>query len=134
MLSATTVVPRSFAQGKPAPAKGAASKAAATKAVDISGNWVVTGTAPTDTLKSNAVFKQVGAVVTGTFTIALIGSGALSGTVRGDSVAFVIPFVLQQKPVDVRVDGVLTDRNTITGLVKLPNNGLSYPFIARRQL
>lgn len=128
LLSAAVVAPALSAQGKPA-----AAKAGAQKVTSIAGNWVVTGTQPTDTIKSTAVFQQTGAAVTGSFTIPLIGAGKLSGTVKGDSVAFVIPFVLQEKPVEVKVDGVIKDKNTITGLVKLPNNGLQYPFIARRQ-
>ena len=121
--------PAVFAQTKAAPKKAVVQKTA-----DITGDWIVTGTAPTDTLKSSAAFQQTGAAVTGTFAIPLIGSGKLSGTIKGDSVAFVIPFVLQAKPVEVKVDGVLKDKNTITGFVRLPNNGLSYPFIARRKL
>lgn len=128
VLSSGAVAPAAFAQRSKAPAKSADKKS-----VDISGNWLVTGTSATDTLKSTAVFKQVGAAVTGTFDIPLIGSGKLSGTVRGDSVAFVIPFVLQEKPVEVHVDGLLKDKNTIAGFIKLPNNTINYPFIARRQ-
>ena len=132
LMAAAVAAPATYAQTKPAPKKAAANSPAA-KVASIGGNWIVTGTAPTDTLKSTAVFQQTGAAVTGTFAIPMIGSGKLSGTVKGDSVAFVIPFVLQEKPVEVKVDGVLKDKNTITGFVKLPNNGLSYPFIARRQ-
>lgn len=131
LMSTVVITPTVFAQTKPAAKK--ASAAATQKVTSIAGNWIVTGTQPTDTIKSTAVFQQTGAAVTGTFAIPLIGAGKLSGTVKGDSVAFVIPFVLQEKPVEVKVDGVIKDKNTITGLVKLPNNGLQYPFIARRQ-
>lgn len=128
-LVSAVVAPPAFAQAKAAP-----KSAAAQKVTDIAGSWIVSGTQPTDTIKSTATFQQTGAAVTGTFVIPLIGSGNLSGTIKGDSVAFVIPFLLQQKPVEVKVDGVIKDKNTITGLVKLPNNGLTYPFIARRKL
>lgn len=121
------------AQAKPAASKAAASKAASSKAADISGNWLVTGTSPTDTLKSTAVFKQEGLAVSGTFQIPLIGSGKLTGVIRGDSVLFTIPFVLQEKPVEVHVDGLIKDKNTIGGIIKLPNSAMTYPFIARRQ-
>lgn len=127
VLASAAVAPDAFAQRAKAPVKTAAKKV-----VDISGNWLVTGTSATDTLKSTAVFKQIGTAVTGTFDIPLIGSGKLSGTVRGDSVAFVIPFVLQEKPVEVHVDGSLKDKNTIAGFIKLPNNTINYPFVAKR--
>ncbi|MEO7997285.1 MAG: hypothetical protein ABI852_07555 [Gemmatimonadaceae bacterium] len=129
LLASASVAPAAFAQKK-----SAAPKAADRNAVNISGNWLVTGTSATDTLKSTAVFKQEGAAVTGTFDIPLIGSGKLSGTVKGDSVAFVIPFVLQEKPVEVHVTGLLKDKNTIAGFIKLPTSTISYPFTAKRQL
>ncbi|MEO7361460.1 MAG: hypothetical protein ABI120_14095, partial [Gemmatimonadaceae bacterium] len=96
-VASVAFAPTAFGQTKSAPKKTATQKVA-----DISGDWIVTGTAPTDTLKSTAVFQQTGAAVTGTFAIPLIGSGKLSGTIKGDSVAFVIPFVLQAKPVEVK--------------------------------
>lgn len=119
LFLSAAAAPSAFAQKKPVQ--------------NIGGNWLVTGTSATDTLKSTAVFKQEGTAVTGTFDIPMIGSGKLSGSVRGDSVTFTIPFVLQEKPVEVHVDGMLKDKNTIAGFIMLPNNTIKYPFIARRQ-
>jgi hypothetical protein len=100
---------------------------------DVSGKWLVTGSSPSGPVESTLVLKQEGRTLTGTIEIARVGFSKVTGTVAGDTVRYTFPLNSQGTPIEVRVNAVLKDNDSMTGTVELPGDMGSHPFFAKRQ-
>jgi|JI7StandDraft_1071085.scaffolds.fasta_scaffold95282_2 hypothetical protein len=101
--------------------------------VDVSGTWSVTGSSPTGPVESTVILKQEGDSLSGSIEIVRVGWSKLTGSVRGDTVRYVFPLNMQGTPIEVRVTGVLKDKDSMAGTVDLPSDMGSYPFTAQRK-
>ena len=100
---------------------------------DISGTWAVSAQSPTGASESTAVFKQDGAVLSGTLDIPDLGSAKIAGTVKGDTVKFSFSIDVQGTLIPVQVSGMLKDKDSMAGTIFLPAEMGNYPYTAKRK-
>lgn len=100
---------------------------------DVSGTWKVAISMPDQSMQSTLVLKQAGDSLTGTIDGDMIGSRAITGTVKGDTVRFGFMIDMQGNVLDIRVGGLLKDKDTLEGEVALPGGMGAMPFAAKRQ-
>jgi hypothetical protein len=77
---------------------------------DISGVWAVTAASPQGASESTATFKQEGTALSGTLAIPELGNAKLTGTVKGDTVAFGFTLDVQGNQIPVTVNGMVKDK------------------------
>lgn len=100
---------------------------------DVSGKWRA-GIAMGDrTTESTITFKQSGDTLTGTIESEQAGTRPIDGMVKGDTVRFDFSFDMQGTMLAIQVDGVLKDKDNMTGQFVLPNGMGSFPFTAKRE-
>lgn len=100
---------------------------------DVSGKWRV-GVAMGDrTSESLVTFKQTGDTLSGVIETQEAGSRPLEGMVKGDTVQFDFTIELQGNMLAIHADGVLKDKDNLSGQMSLPNGMGQFPFAAKRE-
>lgn len=100
---------------------------------DVSGKWRV-GVAMGDrTSESLVTFKQTGDTLSGVIETQEAGSRPLEGMVKGDTVQFDFTIELQGNVLAIHADGVLKDKDNLSGQMSLPNGMGQFAFAAKRE-
>jgi len=88
-------------------------------AVDLTGKWTFSVVTDNGTGTPAVTLKQEGEMLTGTYESARMGSRPIAGTVKKDS----IDFVLKGGEVELRFLGVIVDKDNVKGIVDFGGNG-----------
>ncbi len=88
-------------------------------AVDLTGKWTFSVVTENGTGTPAVTLKQEGEMLTGTYESARMGSRPIAGTVKKDS----IDFVLKGGEVELRFMGVIVDKDNVKGVVDFGGNG-----------
>lgn len=88
-------------------------------AVDLTGKWTFAVVTENGTGTPAVTLKQEGEMLTGTYESARMGSRPIAGSVKKDS----IDFVLKGGEVELRFVGVIVDKDNIKGVVDFGGNG-----------
>ena len=96
-----------------------ASAVIAQRLADLTGTWAFSVVTANGTGTPTVTLKQDGAKLTGTYTSSRMGSRPLSGSVKGDSVSFVI----EGGEVPLTFMGVVVDANAMKGIVDFAGEG-----------
>ncbi len=99
---------------------------------DLSGRWTMVIAGPNGAYESAVVFKQEAEVLTGTIEDQMLGSAKLAGTVKGDTVKFSFSVDMQGNVVELKVGGMVKDKDNIAGQLGAPNGMGTFPFTAKR--
>ena len=91
----------------------------AQRLVDLTGTWAFSVVTANGTGTPTVTLKQDGAKLTGTYTSSRMGTRPLSGSVKGDSVSF----VLEGGEVPLTFMGVVVDANAMKGIVDFAGEG-----------
>lgn len=100
---------------------------------DISGTWMISAQSPQGNSESTAVLEQKGTAVSGTINVPELGSAKLAGSVKGDTVAMGFTLDVQGQQIPVQMNGVVKDKDNMSGSIVLPADMGSYPFSAKRK-
>lgn len=100
---------------------------------DISGTWTISAQSPQGNSESTAVLEQKGTAVSGTINVPELGSAKLSGSVKGDTVAMGFTLDVQGQQIPVQMNGMVKDKDNMSGSIVLPGDMGSYPFSAKRK-
>lgn len=99
---------------------------------DISGKWTIVAAAPDGAYQAVATFKQDVDALTGTIDSQTMGSAKLAGSVKGDTVKFTFSIDVRGRAMELRVGGVIKDKDNISGQLEAQSAMGTFPFSARR--
>ena len=105
--------------------------ASAQQKTDVTGKWAFAVVTDNGTGTPTVTFKQAGEKVTGTYDSKRLGVRALDGTVKGDTIRFVLKGGVAGMP-DLFFEGVLVDANNMKGSLEMGGLG-SATFTGTRQ-
>jgi len=105
--------------------------ASAQQKTDVTGKWAFAVVTDNGTGTPTVTFKQAGEKVTGTYESTRLGVRALDGTVKGDTIRFVLKGSVAGMP-DLFFEGVLVDANNMKGSLEMGGLG-SATFTGTRQ-
>lgn len=100
---------------------------------DVSGKWRVGVSMGDRTSESLLTVNQTGDALSGTIESQEAGSRPVQGMVKGDSVQFDFTIELQGNMLAIHADGVLKDKDNLSGQMVLPNGMGQFPFAAKRE-
>ena len=100
---------------------------------DVSGKWKVAITMNGSASESLVTLKQSGDTLSGVIESQQVGSRPLTGMVTGDTVRFQFSIDMQGSALEIRVGGLLKDKDSMEGEFVLPNGMGSFPFAAKRE-
>lgn len=99
---------------------------------DVTGKWSVAVDVQGQTMMSLLTLKQEGEALSGTLEGDQIGSRAIAGTVKGDTIRFAFNIDMGGQVMDIRAAGVLSDKDNMTGQLEIAGMG-NAGFVAKRQ-
>lgn len=99
------------------------------KGVDVTGKWAFAVTTENGTGYPTVTFKQDGEKVTGTYESQRLGSRAVEGTVKGDTIKFAMKGA-DGMP-DFEFVGVIVDKDNLKGTLEMGGMG-SATFTGKR--
>ncbi len=105
---------------------------AATVAHDLTGKWDFEVVTENGTGTPTVTFKQVGEKLTGTYESRMLGTRSLEGSVKGDSVKFVLSNTSDPNAITLTFLGVILDKDHVKGSVDFGGMG-SATFAGTRQ-
>jgi hypothetical protein len=115
----------------PANASASATAAPADKA-DVSGKWAMIVAGPQGANEASVTLRQDAESISGSIDSPLLGAGKLSGTIRGDTLRFVVMVDYQSKTYEVRASASMRDKDNIAGSLEPPNGVANFPFTMKR--
>ncbi|MGV3709403.1 MAG: hypothetical protein ACO1Q7_11225 [Gemmatimonas sp.] len=108
-----------------------ASSAPADRA-DVSGKWAMILSGPQGANEALVILRQEAESISGSIDSQLLGAAKITGTIRGDTLRFLVVVDFQSKPYEVRGSAALRDKDNIAGSLE-PSNGVgTFPFTMRR--
>lgn len=105
------------------------SLAAQSKGIDVTGKWAFAVTTENGTGYPTVTLKQEGEKITGTYESQRLGSRAVEGTVKGDTIKFAMKGA-DGMP-DFEFSGVLVDKDNMKGTLEMGGMG-SASFTGKR--
>jgi hypothetical protein len=108
---------------------GSTALSAQQKGVDVTGKWAFAVTTENGTGYPTVTFKQDGEKITGTYESQRLGSRAIEGTVKGDTIKFAMKGA-EGMP-DFEFAGVIVDKDNIKGTLEMGGMG-SAAFTGKR--
>jgi len=84
-------------------------------AVDVSGTWQLIVDTNQGTGSPTVVFQQIGEELTGTFSSHVLGESSVTGTVRGNQIAFQFSGEVRGQTVSVSYKGVIQSPTSMKG-------------------
>ncbi|HYW30311.1 MAG TPA: hypothetical protein VE869_02310 [Gemmatimonas sp.] len=100
---------------------------------DVTGKWEISlsmnGAASTSMLD----VTQKGDSISGTIESEQIGSRAIAGTVKGDTVRFGFSVDMQGNVLEITAGALVKDKDSMEGEIALPNGMGAFPFSAKRK-
>ena len=104
--------------------------AAAQQKSDVTGKWSFAVVTENGTGTPTVTFKQEGEKLSGTYESVRLGLRALEGTIKGDSIRFVLKGSADGMP-DLTFAGILLDANNVKGTLEMGGMG-SATFTGKR--
>ena len=90
---------------------------------DLSGTWMFSVVTDNGTGTPTVTLKQAGTKLTGTYSSQMMGERALEGTVKGDSLRFVLSNGGNADAPTLTFSGVATDKDNLKGIVDFGGMG-----------
>ena len=92
---------------------GSIAQAAQAAKVDVTGDWVFTVTSQAGTSNPNVTFKQEGDKVTGRYSSQLLGEATLAGTVKGQTIEFIVSADVQGTRLDLKYTATIDGKDSM---------------------
>ena len=83
--------------------------------VDVTGVWAFTVESAAGTGTPTVTFKQEGEKLTGHYSSQLLGEAELTGTVKGQTIEFIVSADVQGLKLDVKYTAVLEGKDSMNG-------------------
>jgi hypothetical protein len=83
--------------------------------VDVTGVWIFTVESAAGTSTPTVTFKQQGEKLTGHYSSQLLGDAELAGTVKGQTIDFVISADVQGTKVELKYSGTVESKDSMKG-------------------
>jgi hypothetical protein len=91
--------------------------------VNVTGAWVFTVTSEAGTTNPAVTLKQDGEKLTGHYSSQLFGEAELTGTVKGQTITFVVNAEVQGVKVDLKYDGTVESNTSMKGTMSAGDLG-----------
>ena len=90
---------------------------------DVSGVWTFTVESAAGTSTPTVTFKQEGEKLTGHYSSALVGEAELAGTVKGQTINFVVSVDVQGTKLQLTYTGTIEGKDSMKGKLSLGELG-----------
>jgi hypothetical protein len=97
--------------------------AAQTNKVDVSGVWIFTVESPAGKSNPTLTFKQDGEKLTGQYSSQLMGQAAVTGTIKGQAIEFVVSATVQGTPIELKYTGAVDTKDSMKGTLSAGDFG-----------
>lgn len=101
--------------------------------VDVTGVWVFSVESPAGKSNPTLTFKQDGETLTGQYSSQLMGQADLSGTVKGQTIEFVVSATVQGTPIELKYTGAVDTKDSMKGTLSAGDFGNGTFTGARKQ-
>ena len=101
----------------------AAAQAPKPAKVDVTGAWAFEVQTQAGAGTPTVTFKQEGEQLNGHYSSAMLGEADLTGTVKGQDIAFSVAASVQGTAIELRFTGTVEDANTMKGKVEFTGLG-----------
>jgi hypothetical protein len=91
--------------------------------VDVTGAWVFTVTSEAGTTNPAVTLKQDGEKITGHYSSMLFGEADLEGSVKGQTITFIVHAEVQGMKIDLKDDGTLESNTSMKGTLSAGDLG-----------
>jgi hypothetical protein len=91
--------------------------------VDVTGAWVFTVTSDAGTTNPAVTLKQDGEKITGHYSSQLFGEADLAGTVKGQTIAFIVSAEIQGMKIELKYDGTIESNTSMKGTLSAGDLG-----------
>ena len=91
--------------------------------VNVTGAWVFTVTSEAGTTNPAVTLKQDGEKITGHYSSQLFGEAELTGTVKGQTIAFIVNAEVQGMKIDLKYDGTIESNTSMKGTLSAGDLG-----------
>jgi hypothetical protein len=91
--------------------------------VNVTGAWVFTVTSEAGTTNPAVTLKQDGEKITGHYSSQLFGEAELAGTVKGQSIAFIVSAEIQGMKIELKYDGTVESNTSMKGTLSAGDLG-----------
>jgi hypothetical protein len=96
---------------------------AQTNKVDVTGVWVFTVESAAGKSNPTLTFKQDGEKLTGQYSSQLMGQADLTGTIKGQSIEFVVSANVQGTAIDLKYTGSVDSKDSMKGTLSAGDFG-----------
>jgi hypothetical protein len=96
---------------------------AQTNKVDVTGVWVFTVESAAGKSNPTLTFKQDGEKLTGQYSSQLMGQADLTGTIKGQSIEFVVSANVQGTAIDLKYAGSVDSKDSMKGTLSAGDFG-----------
>jgi hypothetical protein len=94
-----------------------------TNKVDVTGVWIFTVESPAGKSNPTLTFKQEGEKLTGQYSSQLMGQADLTGTVKGQSIEFVVSANVQGTAIALKYTGSVESKDSMKGTLSAGDFG-----------
>ena len=94
-----------------------------TNKVDVTGVWIFTVESPAGKSNPTLTFKQEGEKLTGQYSSQLMGQADLTGTVKGQSIEFVVSATVQGTAIALKYTGSVDSKDSMKGTLSAGDFG-----------
>lgn len=91
--------------------------------INVTGAWVFTVTSEAGTTNPGVTLKQDGEKITGHYSSQLFGEAELTGTVKGQTIAFIVNAEVQGMKIDLKYDGTIESNSSMKGTLSAGDLG-----------
>jgi hypothetical protein len=91
--------------------------------VDLTGEWTFTVESAAGTSMPAVTFKQEGQKLTGHYSSALVGEAELTGTVKGQTIEFIVAADVQGTKLQLTYTGTIESKDSMKGKLSLGELG-----------
>ena len=102
---------------------GAIVQAGQAAKVNVTGAWGFTVTSEAGTTNPSVTLKQDGEKITGHYSSMLFGEADLEGTVKGQTIGFVVHAEVQGMKIDPKYDGTIESNSSMKGTLSAGDLG-----------
>ena len=100
-----------------------AAQSQAAPAIDVTGAWAFEVQTEAGAGTPQVTFKQEGEKLTGHYSSAVLGEAALTGTIKGSAIEFVVAAEVQGNAIALTFTGTVDDNNSMKGKVSFAGLG-----------
>jgi hypothetical protein len=101
--------------------------------VDVTGVWIFTVESAAGKSNPTLTFKQEGEKLTGQYSSQLMGQADLTGSVKGQTIEFVVSATVQGTPIELKYTGTVDTKDSMKGTLSAGDFGNGTFTGARKQ-